>query len=144
MPPGFEEDNADSGGEVQAANTWIFHRNPEAIAPVRVQQIFGKTARLAAKDETVIRLKAPGGVKPLRLCREINEAGLRQGLVERIEMFVTRELHFRPVIETGASHGAIVHAKAGDPDDVKRHVGGGAQPRDVAGVRWNLGFDERN
>ena len=38
--------------------------------------------------------------------------------------------------------GAIVHAKACDTDDVKRHVGGGTQPSDVAGVRWNLRFDE--
>jgi hypothetical protein len=35
--------------------------------------------------------------------------------------------HFRPVVETGATHGAIVHAKAGDADDVKRHVSRGAQ-----------------
>ncbi len=40
---------------------------------------------------------------------------------------MTRELHFRPVVEPGSSHCAIVHAKAGDADDVQRHVGRGAE-----------------
>jgi hypothetical protein len=57
---------------------------------------------------------------------------------------VTRELHFRPVVETRASQRAIVHAKARDADDVKRSVRGSTQSSDVAGVRRNLRFDECN
>ena len=89
-------------------------------------------------------MKAPVGVKLVRLCREIDEASLRQRLVERSEIFVAREVYLRPVVETRASHCAIIHAKACDTDDVKWCVGGGAQPSDVAGVGWNLRFDERD
>ena len=48
------------------------------------------------------------------------------------------------IVETGATHCAIVHAKAGDADDVQRHVGRGTQSCDVAGVGWDLRFDERD
>lgn len=53
---------------------------------------------------------------------------------------MSRELHMRPVVETGATHGAVVHAKSGDADDVQGSVGGGAKPRDVAGVGRDFGF----
>ena len=89
-------------------------------------------------------MELPIGVAAIRLRSEVDEASLRQSVVERLEIFVTRELYLRPVIETGASQRAIVHAKARDADDVKRHVSGSAQPSDVAGVRRNLRFDERD
>ena len=142
MPESFEEDDAYRGGEVEAANAWIRHRNLKAVVPVCAQEIFWKTASFAAKDETVIGLKAPVSVKLLRFSREINEACLRQRFVKRSEIFVTSELYFRPVVEARAFQSAIVHTKASDTDDVQRHVSGGTQPRDVAGVRWNLRFDE--
>jgi hypothetical protein len=144
LPDGFEENDAYRGGKVQAANAWIWHRNFEAVVPVRTQEIFRKTARLTAKDETIIGVEVPVSVKLLGFRREVNEARLRQCFVERVEIFVTSELYFRPVVEAGALHGTIVHAKACNADDVQRHVGGSTQPCDVAGVRWNLRFDERD
>lgn len=54
------------------------------------------------------------------------------------------EVDFRPVVETRALECAIVHAKAGDADDVQRNVGRGTEARDVTGVRWNLWFNERD
>src|ERR1041385_1925786 len=52
------------------------------------------------------------------------------------------ELYFRPVVETRATQRAIIHAEAGDTNDVQRRVSRRTQARDVAGVRWNLGFDQ--
>ena len=144
MPEGFEEDNADCGGEIQAANARILHRNLQAIVPVSSQKIFRKTTRFTAKYQAIIGLKTPVSVNLVRLCREIDEASLRQMFIERSEIFVTREIYFRPVVEACASHGAIVHTKACDADDVKWCVGGGAQPSDVARVGRNLRFDERD
>ena len=56
---------------------------------------------------------------------------------------MAREFYLRPVIEAGSLQRAVVHAKAGDADDVQRHVGRGTQSCDVAGVGWDLRFDER-
>jgi len=57
-------------------------------------------------------------------------------------MRVTRQSHFGPVVEPGTSQGTIIHAEAGDADDVQRHISRGTQPSDVAGVGWDLGFYE--
>jgi hypothetical protein len=57
---------------------------------------------------------------------------------------MTSEFYFRPVIETGTSYGAVVHAEAGDADDVQRSVRRRTQARNVAGVWWNLRFDKRD
>ena len=63
-------------------------------------------------------------------------------MIERVEISMTGELYFRPVVETRASQRAIVHAKPGDTDDVQRSVRRRTQTRDVAGIGWNLRFDE--
>jgi hypothetical protein len=65
-------------------------------------------------------------------------------LDERVEIWMARQFHFRPVVEARALQRAIVHAKPGDADDVQRNVGRGTEACDVTGVRWNLWFDERN
>ena len=49
-----------------------------------------------------------------------------------------------PVVETGALEFAVVDAEAERLDQVQRASGGGTEPRDVAGVRWNLRFDQRD
>ena len=54
------------------------------------------------------------------------------------------EVNVGAVIQAGAPHCFVIKSKAGDADDVKRYVGGSAQPSDVAGVGWYLRFDERN
>ena len=57
---------------------------------------------------------------------------------------MTCELYLGPIVEAGASQRAVVHAKAGDADDVQRRVRRRTQARNVAGVGWNLWFDERD
>src|SRR5919106_4538048 len=57
---------------------------------------------------------------------------------------MTRQLHLRPVIQSRSSQCAIVHAKPCDTDDVEWNVGSSTQASDVACVRWNLWFDERD
>ena len=51
---------------------------------------------------------------------------------------VPAEDHVRPVVETCPAYRPIIQAKAGCPDDMKRNVGRGAEPRDVPRVGWNL------
>ena len=93
-------------------------------------------------------MKSPVGIGAIGLGGEINETCLRRRLMERliqrVEVRVFEELHVRPVVETGSAHGAIVHPKAGDADDVQRNVSSSAESGDVTGVRWNLWFDERD
>ena len=73
MPERFEKHDAGGGGEIQAADVGVGHRDFQATIPVRVQQIFRQSARLAAKDEAVVRLKTPIGVKAIGFGREIDE-----------------------------------------------------------------------
>ena len=144
MPQCFEEHDTDGRGQIQAPHAWIRHRDFETVAPVCTQEIFRKSSSLAAKHETVFLVKLPIGVEAVGLGGEINEAGLRQMIVKRLDIFVTRELHFRPLVETRTSHGAIIHAEAGDTNDVKRSVGGSAEASDVAGVGRNLRLYKRD
>src|ERR1700741_2538837 len=62
--------------------------------------------------------------------------------VQRLEIAVTGELHFGPVVKTRSPHRAIVHSETGDTDNVQRHVYGGAETSDVTGVGRNLRFYE--
>ena len=61
-----------------------------------------------------------------------------------IQIAMTREFDFRPVIQPGPLHGAFVHAKPRHPDDVQRRVRRRTQARNVAGVWWDLWFDKRD
>jgi hypothetical protein len=56
-----------------------------------------------------------------------------------MEMFL--DDYFGPIIQSGATHRPVVQAKACDSHNVKRHIGGSAQARDIARVGWDLGFD---
>jgi len=57
---------------------------------------------------------------------------------------MSRQLHVGPVIETRSPQRSIVHPESSDADDVQRHVGRGAQARNVSCVWWNLRFDKRD
>src|SRR5256885_11850922 len=57
---------------------------------------------------------------------------------------MARQFHLRPVIEARSAQRAIVHAKAGNANDMKRHVGSSTQASDVPCVGWDLGLDKRN
>ena len=107
-----------------------------------MQQIFRQTPCFPAKNKAIVRLENPVGIGPIGFSGEINKARRGQRLIELVEVCVSRELHFRPVVETCASQRAVVHAKAGDAYDVQWNVGSGAKARDVAGVGWYLWFDK--
>ena len=144
LAEGFVKHNAYGGGEVQAAHIWIQHRYLQAVVPIRAQQCFRQASCFGSKDKAVVVLKAPFGLKAFGFCSEIHEPRVGQRLIERFEISMAREVHLRPVIEARSFHCTIVHAKACNADDVKRHVRRSTQASDVAGVRWNLRFYERH
>ena len=86
----------------------------------------------------------PVSVDAIRFRGEINKARSRQRYVECFKIRVPSEIYFGPIVETGATHRAIVHTKSRDADDVQGNVRRRTQSRDVAGVWRNLRFDERN
>jgi hypothetical protein len=55
---------------------------------------------------------------------------------------VSVKLDLWPVVEPGATHGAVVESEARHADDVQRRARRRAEARDVAGVRRNLWLDE--
>src|SRR5262249_39062014 len=54
------------------------------------------------------------------------------------------QVHFIPIIETGALQGAAVQAEAEPADQMQRGTGGGAKAGDIAGVWWNFRFPKRD
>jgi hypothetical protein len=56
LPQGFEEDDADCGGEIQAANVGLASESSGNCSSLRAADL-RKTARFAAKDETVFGSK---------------------------------------------------------------------------------------
>src|ERR1051326_4428004 len=138
----FVKHDTDRGRKIQAADFRIGHGNAEAVAPVCAQEFFGQTTCFRPKNQAIVGFERPVGVEPIGLRSEIHEACGGQRLVERFEICMPREVYFRPVVETCSTQRAIVHAKASDTDDVEWNVVRGAESRDVAGVWWNLRFDE--
>ena len=49
-----------------------------------------------------------------------------------------------PVVEAGALELAVGDREAQRLDEVQRAAGRGAESRDVAGVGWDLGFDQHD
>jgi hypothetical protein len=58
-----------------------------------------------------------------------------------LEVGMFLEHHLRPIIQPGPADRPIVQTKTSDPNDMKRHRSGGAETRNIAGVRWDLRFD---
>src|SRR4029079_14234354 len=52
--------------------------------------------------------------------------------------------HLRPIVAAGATQVAVVEAKADPPDKVQRRPGGGTQAGDVAGIRRDFRFPQRD
>ena len=49
-----------------------------------------------------------------------------------------------PIIQSGAANCFGVETKSGRTNDVQIRVRSGAQPGDIAGVLWDLWFNQRN
>jgi hypothetical protein len=56
----------------------------------------------------------------------------------------TTEINIRPVVQSGPANRPVVDAEARRPDNVKRQSVGGAEARNIAGVRMDFRFDQSN
>src|SRR5438105_1318195 len=140
----FIEHDGDGCSQVEASDFRIDHWDGEASIPVRAQQVFRQAARLTTEDEAIVHLELPVRVISLSLCRKKYESGVGQCLVESFHVAVTMKLNFRPVIQSGAAHGAIIKAKTRHAYDVQRHTGRRAQTRDIARIWRDFRLNKRN
>lgn len=105
-------------------------------------ELFGQSARLPAEHQ-----KDRGGVGDLgigegRLGGEIVDLGARVLRGEVREVFVVGDVQLMPVVQARALQLAVVDGKAERFDEMKRRAGCGAGARDVAGILWDLGFEQ--
>src|SRR5262245_44260565 len=108
-----------------------------------VQRFLRQTARLAAEEQTVAVSVAYLGVGPRRVSAEANHARAAECRLERRQVVMPMDLDLPPVIAPGPAQRAVVDAEAQPADQVQRRPGGRAGTGDVAGVRRNLRFPER-
>ena len=144
MSQRFVKHNRNSICEIKAPNVRIEHGYLEAMRPIRLQEILRQTPRFSPKNKAIVVAKRPIGVWPFSLCGKVKETACWQGLVEIIEIWMSMQDYFWPIIEACSAHCSIVQTKPGGADNVKWSSGGSAESCDVAGVLRYLGLDESN
>src|SRR5215210_6620766 len=73
LPERLGEDDGDGGCQIEAAHPSVEHRDGEASFLIGAEQFFGQTARLTAKDETIILFEVPIRIGAFDLCREVDK-----------------------------------------------------------------------
>ena|SRR2546428_1547727 len=63
-------------------------------------------------------------------------------MIKGIKIGVPMKKDFRPVVQAGSAHCAVIKPKARDRDDMQRHAVSRAQSCDVTSVRWYLRLNQ--
>ena len=139
---GFEESDADRGGEVEAAGGWK-HRNAKAVVWILSEEGLGESFGFATEDQKVAfaEIGVPegedgfGGEHPGAgpLPHPVAKMGPR---VPDVDVALV------PVVHSGAAKGFFIERKPEGSDQMEPRSGGEAKTRDVAGVGWDFGFDQ--
>ena len=142
MAQSFVKDDADAVCEIQAAHALVRHRDRKTAFAVQFQNVFRQPARFASENEAISGREFPVAVKLRAAGFDVEKTRFRQRGVKPFEIDMTMQPHFFPVIETGAFEGAVVHPEAGRADDVQIGKSRRAEPRDIARVGRNFGFEQ--
>ena len=142
LTEGFEEADADGGGEIEAAGR-VLHWNAEAVVRILVEEGFREAFGFTAENQEVALLvvgipkRASGlggehpGTGPWGSC------GLKF-----LPVGPDMDIAFLPVINARAAEGFFIEGKPEGPHEVQACAGGLAKASDVAGVGRDFGFDE--
>lgn len=139
LPQRLSDGDRHGVGEVQAADTIAAQRNAHRDHSRRLEEILRQALDLAAKQQAVAGLVGDIGVKALGARREAEDsAPLGQGLAEGVHVRVLHAVDVLPVVEPGASAGALVGTKPEQPNQVKARPHSEGQPANVPRVLGNL------
>ena len=138
-------------------------RNVVDIIRVLFQQLQWQAFALGAKDQTVAGLILGLGIVFCSVRAEINfpnlgldrrERGLAiarqrpQGVAKMPfkspKVWKLIDINSIPVVESGTFHVFIRQLKAERFDQIQYGSGGSAQPGDITGVLWDVGFDKND
>ena len=111
---------------------------------MRLQQLLRQAARFRTKDEIIIVLIAGLGVRSRRALGKVKQvffSVLAQKVLPRIVHVKVNEF---PVIQAGTLQMLVVDFEAERLDEVQRSEGRGAESRDAARIRRNLGFEKND
>jgi hypothetical protein len=140
----FVEHNRDRVCEIETTYFRIEHRYLQAIIPIGLEQLFGQTTRFSAKNKAIVLTKRPIGIKSFSLRGKVQEATPCLCLVKSLEIGMSMQNHFWPIIQARPTHRSVVQTKPGSTNNVKWGSGCRAESRDVACVLRYLGLYERN
>jgi hypothetical protein len=81
---------------------------------------------------------------PLRFSGEVEESSVREKFVEAGKISVAINGDFRPVVQAGSAHSAIVETESGNAYNVQRNLSSRAQSGHTASVGRNLRLYKRH
>jgi hypothetical protein len=142
MAKGFEESDADRGGEIEAAGGRE-HGNAEAVVRILAKEGFGEAFGFATEDQevAVLEIGIPKGVGGFG--GEHPGTGPLPHPVEKVGPGIPNaDIAFVPVVHARAAKGFFIEGKSEGSDKVETGSGRLAEAGDVAGVWRNFGFDE--
>jgi hypothetical protein len=135
-------DDTNTGGQVEAANTGIFHRYRKTRLGIRFERPFREAGGFFPKEEGI------AGYGPDLRIGTVSLGG-EQIAVPDVELFQkfpgvrdVSDSDKLPVIQAGPSQISVVQRETGPPDDNQLQLCSGAETGDIAGILWDLRFDQ--
>lgn len=109
-----------------------------------MDQLWWKSFRLPAEDQTIPWLPGKAGIALLSRRLDIDKTGGWNRRREGFESSVLVEIDLAPVIDTSATQGLVIDPKPEPPNEMQPATGRGAKAGDVPCVRGDFGLEERN
>jgi hypothetical protein len=139
----FEQHNCYRGRKVQAPCP--AHRDRDAIVDVGREQTLRQPLGFTTENEKITWPKRHIVVSALAFRSQKKTTCIRGlGALQVTEGIPESHIHFVPVIKTGAFQVPIVKRKPEWLYQVQRRFGRHTKPSNVAGVRWNLRFNQND
>jgi hypothetical protein len=112
------------------------------VIPIRLEQLVRQTTCFSTENNAIVVPERPIGIWPFSLRGEVDETTFGQCPMESIQVGMSMQNHFWPIIQASPAHRAVVQAKTCGTHNVEWGSGGSAESRDVAGVLRYLRFNE--
>ncbi len=101
LSKGFVKHYADAVSKVQASDFGVEHRDSKAIVLIRGKNGFRKSARFGPENQTIVAIEGKFRISTFGLCRHIQETRFGKRGVKGVEIDMTVEFDFVPIIEAG-------------------------------------------
>ena len=130
-------------GQVQAPGI-LPHGDADAAVPVALPQPLGQSGGLFAEKQPTTVGKGHIRVVPGRFCGGQPQLGLGMLGEKVVQIAVYRQLHHRPVIQSGPAHGFFTDVESQRFDQMQMAAGGCTSASDISAILWNFRFHQNN